>query len=273
MHRYVGGFIGTEEKKDEWLTPKIQEWVAEVKILAKAAKRYQQTAYSGLVRSLQTEWTYLQRVVPDLVDFFARVERALLEDFLPALFAETDANALRELACFPVRFGGLGIPDPAASAAATFGTSVQMTAQVSTFLKEGQPLDAIGFGIAAAQALRRAKTEREKGLETALEPLLAAAEPSTARRMKSSKETCAWLTTMPHNLNGTVLSMEEFRDNLRLRYGLKPQHLPQRCDGCQHSFTVEHALQCSRGGLILQRHHNLAGEWHQLYAEALCPHL
>ena len=32
----------------------------------------------------------------------------------------------------------------------------------------------------------------------------------------------AWLSAVPHRLNGTKLSQEEFWDNLRLRYRLMP---------------------------------------------------
>ena len=35
-----------------------------------------------------------------------------------------------------------------------------------------------------------------------------------------------WLTYVTHCLNGTDLSQEEFRDNLRLRYGLLMMYLP-----------------------------------------------
>ena len=36
----------------------------------------------------------------------------------------------------------------------------------------------------------------------------------------------AWLSAVPHRLNGTELSQEELRDNLCLRYGLIPQDIP-----------------------------------------------
>ena len=46
----------------------------------------------------------------------------------------------------------------------------------------------------------------------------------------------AWLSVVPHRLNGTELSREEFRDNLCLRYGLMPQDIPATCDGCGKKF-------------------------------------
>jgi hypothetical protein len=63
--RYVGGFLGSEAALSEWLEPQIAQWVRGVESLAKVARRYPQTAYAGLAKSLQQEWQYLQRVVPN----------------------------------------------------------------------------------------------------------------------------------------------------------------------------------------------------------------
>ena len=68
----------------------------------------------------------------------------------------------------------------------------------------------------------------------------------------------AWLTAVPHRLNGTELSWEKFRDNLRLRYGLMPQNISATCDGCGKRFLIEHALSCPKGGLVLVRHDDAA---------------
>ena len=76
--RYIGGFICTEESRDEWLESKIQGWVETIQIFSKAAHRYPKTAYAGLTRSLQMEWAYVQRVIPDIGDHFGPVEEAAL---------------------------------------------------------------------------------------------------------------------------------------------------------------------------------------------------
>ena len=60
-----------------------------------------------------------------------------------------------------------------------------------------------------------------------------------------------WISTLPHRLNGTELSQEEFQDNLRLRYGLMPQDISATCDGCGKRFLIEHTLSCPKGGLVM----------------------
>jgi hypothetical protein len=61
--RYVGGFVGSEAMLECWMDPKVKKWVGGIGILARIASRFPQTAYAGLVLSLQAKWQYLCRVV------------------------------------------------------------------------------------------------------------------------------------------------------------------------------------------------------------------
>ena len=70
-------------------------------------------------------------------------------------------------------------------------------------------------------------------------------------RLHRATRNGAWLSAVTHRLNGTELSWEEFRDNLRLRYGLMPQDIPATCDGCGEKFSIENALSCPKGGIVL----------------------
>ena len=90
-------------------------------------------------------------------------------------------------------------------------------------------------------------------------------------RLHKATRNGAWLSAVPHRLNGTELSREEFRGNLRLRYRLMPQDIPATCDGCGKKFSIEHALSCPKGGLVLVRHDGTAKEWVALGARALVP--
>jgi hypothetical protein len=50
------------------------------------------------------------------------------------------------------------------------------------------------------------------------------------------------------------------QDNLRLRYGIRPIGLPDRCGGCGGGFLVNHALKCKKGNLVCIRHNNVHDE-------------
>ena len=68
--------------------------------------------------------------------------------------------------------------------------------------------------------------------------------------------------------------MDEFKDSLRLCFGLTPLGIPKTSDGCPGKttpFDNQHALKLLKGGLILARHEDVAGKWHKLCALALAP--
>ena len=49
------------------------------------------------------------------------------------------------------------------------------------------------------------------------------------------------------------------------------EDIPATCDGCCERFSIEHALSCPKGGLVLARHDYAAKEWVALGAWALVP--
>jgi glutaredoxin-related protein len=71
--------------------------------------------------------------------------------------------------------------------------------------------------------------------------------------------------------NGTELSAQEFRDALLVRYTRCPPDLPIQCGGCQQKFSVCHALECKRGGLVISRHNEIRDELSDLASKALYP--
>ena len=62
--------------------------------------------------------------------------------------------------------------------------------------------------------------------------------------------TVIWSAATPNNLCGTVLSVVEFRDELRDCYGFEMLNDPSHCDGCCSKFSATHVLSCKKGGLI-----------------------
>eukprot|EP00957_Ditylum_brightwellii_P062049 4708624-Ditylum_brightwellii.AAC.1 len=88
--------------------------------------------------------------------------------------------------------------------------------------------------------------------------------------MRATK-TGVWLTVVPDRLNGMELSEEEIRDNLRLCYGLTPLNVQTHCNGYGKPLTVDHALSCAHGRLVLMRHNDTCGEFGDLSQTALMP--
>ena len=50
-----------------------------------------------------------------------------------------------------------------------------------------------------------------------------------------------------------------------------PQDIPATCDGCGKKLSIEHALSCPKGSLVLERHDDAAKEWGALGSRALFP--
>jgi len=82
--RYLGGFIGSNASKVDWLGGMVTTWVAAVETLASVAGNYPQAAYAGFTFCLQNEWQYVQRMTSDTAAHFTPLEEAIRTKFLPA---------------------------------------------------------------------------------------------------------------------------------------------------------------------------------------------
>ena len=61
-------------------------WDKSEKTLSGVARKYPQSAYKGLQKSLQQDCEFVQRFTPNMGDDFGPVGKALEEAFIPALF-------------------------------------------------------------------------------------------------------------------------------------------------------------------------------------------
>jgi len=53
------------------------------------------------------------------------------------------------------------------------------------------------------------------------------------------------------------LTTQEFCDVISLRYRKHLLNVPSSCDGCDAPFSLDHALICRKGGLIIQCHNEV----------------
>ena len=84
---------------------------------------------------------------------------------------------------------------------------------------------------------REAPKLRIEGEKALVAAQLATAPKRVQKRLEriGCGETGSWLTVVPERRNDTLLSMEEMRDNLRLRYGVRPIGLSDRCGAAAES--------------------------------------
>ena len=76
---------------------------------------------------------------------------------------------------------------------------------------------------------------------------------------------------MPHKLNGTLLTRNQWKDNLRLRYRLRSLGFYSHCDGRGANFSIDHELSCKNGGLVSIPHNGTRKKASALAALALTP--
>ena len=137
--KYVGGFIGTEQDTNIWLTDKVEKWVNSINCLSKAAETYPHSAYTVLTKSLQLEWTY--KIVSGAEFFFIPVKEALINTFLPKMSSLDLTFEKKSLMCKPVRYVGMGIDDPIFDAPLAFETSRESTKMMIEAITSGDTID------------------------------------------------------------------------------------------------------------------------------------
>lgn len=273
--RYLGGFVGTAATREEWIKPQIENWVRCIEKVARVTKRCPQAGYTGMTKSLQAEWLFVQRVANTTAAEFAPISTALTEQFLPALLGseKVPKGPVRQLFSLPVKKSGLGIPIPSECAESNFLQSRETTAVLSEGLGKNEKMDLMEYQQAYREAKAKMKSLATERMTIRQSAIIRGCSKDLQARLQRASVTGNWLSTMPNHLNSTTLSAEEFRDNLRMRYGLTPLNLPCHCDGCGANFTVTHAMSCRNGGRVINRHNDVQREWHMMCAQALKPSL
>ena len=108
-------------------------WVVVVGKVSKAAVKAPQVAFSTMIKSLQCEWEFVQRVVSDCADSFLPLQHVITTQFFPSLLGGAVTDNEKFLFQLPTSLAGLGIYDP--TALQTCNTSKQGTAIVSGAIK------------------------------------------------------------------------------------------------------------------------------------------
>lgn len=262
--RFLGGYIGLDEGKEEFLGRRMTKWVECVKKFAMAGETQPQSAYAAFTKSVQFQWQYAQRVIDGGGLVYSCLRDAIWSVFLPAIVGDKElAVQERQLFSLPVAKGGLAVSDPVRSASLLNETSRAGSAELVNAIKLGLPLEIANhlahLSASKHEAVKRRDVEEEGLLERTLAEFPAQRRRAISRAIvaKSKSKSSAWLTALPLKHQHFDLSASEFRDALSMRYSRSPQGLPSSCDGCGSPFSPEHALSCKTGGLISRRHNEV----------------
>ena len=256
--QFLGGVIGDTAGTNDFITKKASEWEHYVKLLSSIAVDEPQAAFIALTKSLQNEWTFLQRVTSGCGSQFEVIKSAPFSVFLPSLFSHVITPSDRLLFSLPACMGGLNIRIPTLSSENYHDSSRCASQLIISAIKglcQFSLYDHDKFVSGARSDFYKAKC----ALET--EPfsnIFDNTDHHTQRYLLHNQTSLShWLTALPVMKDGFHLSANEFRNAICLRYMKPLLQLPSHCDGCGSPFSTSHTLDCRRGGLITQRHNEI----------------
>ena len=180
-HRFLGGVIGDCMTADDFVRKKVAMWVDCVKKLSKAATKSPQAAYTALSKSLQCEWSYLQRVMVNCGGAFVPLQDEILKAFYPALFEGDLSDAECKLFSLPTCFAGLGINNPTETASSSYHTSTQGTKVVVEAIKGCGEFSSACHLDAISKARHESRKALDEIAKQKLDAILATLSPGRQR--------------------------------------------------------------------------------------------
>ena len=253
-HKHLGAVIGTDAFKTSYMTNKVDEWISEINKLSIIARTQPQSAYACFTKGILHKYIYVMRTIPDISNLLQP-----LDAFIKIIFNNYEFNEEeRELWSLPIRYGGLGLIIPSEMSDREYENSRLINAAlISKVYNQNQIFEKENNHNKNIKS--QVKAEKTKIHETKLEHLKNKLTcPGKIRALTASLEKGAssWLNALPIKDLGFMLDKQSFWDSLYLRYNIPLTRLPSSCV-CGNKFSVEHALNCMKGGFISQRHNEV----------------
>ena len=264
-NRLLGGVIGDTAGCEAFVNKKVQDWINLINVLSDIAITQPQAAYCAYTKSLQNDWTFLQRVTPDCHSLFTDLESVITSTLIPALLGQECSTNDRSLFSLPLRLGGLNIKNPVTTATAHY-TSSRSACELLINAVTGDTSFSSYDHICQVHSARESHSKSQREVDNStLACILSTLNDNDKRTIERTKDCLSsWLNVLPVMKDNFDLSCNEFRDALCLRYAKPLLNLPQSCDGCSNIFTTSHALDCKKGGLVTIRHNEIRDVLHDM---------
>eukprot|EP00794_Sanderia_malayensis_P001505 gene1505-biopygen1251 len=253
--KYLGGFIGSKEGKDSYVSSLVSSWCDQLKVLSRIAKSEPQSAYSAFVSGFRHRLTYHMRTIMNIEDHLKKFDEILDTVFIPAI---TDGHICssdeRLLLSLPVKRGGLALPIFSSLSKAEYVNSRSVTFELGSRIKEQEKHlspEAKNIKDAISAVIRKREENNIKLLNQLRDRMTK--EQLRANDLACMKGASSWLTTLPLSSENFVLNKREFYDAIHLRFRWPLKFLPSSCP-CGKKFDIDHAMSCAKGGFVYQRH-------------------
>jgi len=257
--RFLGGFVGEKSLAADFVSSKVKVWCNCIQQLSDVATVEPQASFAALAGSLQFEWNHIQQVVPECGSLFAPLQHAINSIFYLALFGGTVSEQEIALFSLPTRFGGLGIANCVNYASLAFQSSREGSSLlVSVIMNHGHVsladhhahLDMVHSNVTRCC---------EDQFHLVFSSVLSGMPSMTFHAVQRAVDfhTSDWLNVLPLIHHHFDLSAQQFCDALCLCYHCSMSLIPASCDGCGEDFSLTHALDCHKGGLVTQRHNEI----------------
>ena len=233
----LGSPIGTESFMEDFVVNKIKMWSSEIATLSNIALSQPQAAYAAYIHGVTSRWLYLSRTCPDTSK--ARLEQVIRFNLIPSLTGKIALNDLeRNMLALPIRHGGLGIVDPSLISSSSYQASIAVSSPITNLILD--QCQQIPYEASVQQSEMKSEIRKKHNQEASVakDEIYHNLPLSSQKLMDISceKGASSWLPVIPLEEHGFVLHKGAFRDALCLRYGWRPNLLPNNCV-CGNSFT------------------------------------
>ena len=188
-------------------------WENNIKIISETAGNYPKESYAAVVRAIQSEQIFLQRVTWDTEDTFSGVEKIICETFLPRIFfvnTKTLFPVVGALSTMRVKKFGLGILNPVTSYQEKYLSSTRGRAELVRSVTGGWGLSNANHLRTLSEERRDRKKSRDVAYKSRLKFLVINLQGTDKHLLLRAKITGAWLSLRSTTVSGTVLSATSF---------------------------------------------------------------